>query len=587
MDQVSQIKQKLDIVDVVGSYVPLKKSGRNYKSPCPFHSEKTPSFMVSQELQIYKCFGCGASGDIFSFIQQIEGVDFPSALEQLADRAGIKLEKDQYDPDSGLKKEIYFINDLTAKFYHYLLTKHTLGKVALEYLTVKRGLSLATIDEFLLGYAPDGWDHLYSFMLKKGLKAENLLKAGVTVPRQSGSGSVDKFRARITFPLTSVDGKIVGFTARTLGNNEPKYLNTGETLVFHKTYFLFGLDKNKLNIKKEGATFVEGQMDLISAYQAGIKNVVSVSGTSLTDNQLVQLKRYTNDITFCFDSDTAGVAASYRAVEMAERQNFNIKVALIPSPYKDLDELIKADREAAAKALKASVPVYDYYLVTAIKKHDRNSALGKKLIMDELITLFSRISNPVLLDHYTKLIARELDLSEDSVSSVMRKGATGELPSYDKGSPEEVFIGTKKDSEGYLLALLLKAEVEIAKKYVEKVKPEEYQSEASKVIAEKLAETLEDRKKPININVFMKDFDEETKKTVSDLYMWDIPVLELGDEAKISSEMELTVKRIKSGTTKSSLKALSEEIKLAELEKDSDKIEKLTKKFERLSKGLL
>jgi len=587
MDQISQIKQKLNVVDVVGGYVSLKKAGRNYRGLCPFHSEKTPSFMVSQELQIYKCFGCGAAGDIFDFVEHIEGVDFPAALEQLAERAGVKLEKSDLDPQGGLKKQIFFINELTTRFYQYLLLKHKIGKQALSYLTKDRKLSPGTIKEFSLGYAPDNWDSLYSFLSKKSIKAEDMLAAGVIVQKQSGNGFVDKFRGRVMFPLMGVDGKVIGYTARTLLNREPKYLNTSETPVFHKTFFLFGLDKNKLNIKKEGVIFVEGQMDLISAYQAGIRNVVSVSGTSLTDNQLTLLARYTNDITFCFDADTAGIGASYRAIEMAEKRNFNIKIAVIPPPHKDIDDLIKSNVTEAKRILKESFPVYDFYIMTALKKYDKTSAMGKKSIMDELIPLFSKISNQVLLDHYTKRIASELEMLEDSVTMILKKG---KIEEKDTGSfdPAVNVIAYKKNPEGYLLALLFKSGIDIAKNFAYKVSLEYFQNEDLKTILENLQKFLKDKKKTFNVDVFIKKLDEGKRETASELYLWDLEsVTDTESTDKIAKELDVTVKRIKNEFTRKSLKSLSDEIKMAEMAKETAKVEKLTKKFERLSKGLL
>lgn len=587
MDQVSQIKQKLDVVDVVGSYVSLKKAGRNYRGICPFHSEKTPSFMVSPELQIFKCFGCGAAGDIFNFIEQIEGVDFPTALEQLAEKAGVKLEKSDYDPQNAIKKQIYFINELTAKFYNYLLVKHPAGQPGLDYLKIKRKLNDQTIAEFQLGYAPDNWDSLYKFLVNKGIKADDMLEAGVIVNRQTGGGFVDKFRGRIIFPLKSVDGKVVGFTARTLFDREPKYLNTSETPVFHKTFFLFGLDKNKLEIKKDGAVFVEGQMDLISAWQGGIKNIVSVSGTSLTTNQLTLLARYTNDITFCFDADNAGINASYRAVEMGEKLNFNIKIAVIPAPYKDLDDMVRANQEEAAGHIKNAIPAYDYFIITLLKKYDKNSAIGKKSIMDELVPLFSRITNQVLFDHYSKKIASELGLSEEAVLSVMKKGKTEEQDE-EALYPESKLRAYKQNPEGYFLALVFKSTAEVSQEYVSKVKSEDFLNENLKAVFEPLAEYLEGTKKSVNITTLLKKYDENMQKVVSELYLWDLEgMVDFENIEKVQKELDFAVKRIKMESTKKLLKDLSDEIKIAEMEKNQPKLEKLSKKFERLSKGLL
>ncbi|EKD99763.1 MAG: hypothetical protein ACD_22C00180G0001, partial [uncultured bacterium] len=246
MDQITEIKQKIDIIDLIQGYVPLKKSGRNYKGLCPFHSEKTPSFMVSQELQIFKCFGCGESGDIFKFVEKVEGVDFPQALERLAEKAGIKLEKTSYDPNSDKRKSVYELNNIANKLYQYILLKHPAGKKALDYVKNKRKITDEVIAKFGLGYAPDKWDTLYNALTKKGFKIQDIVNAGLIVPRTSGGGFYDKFRGRVMIPLTELDGKVAGFTGRDVVNKDPKYLNSPETPVFHKSSFLFALDKAKV-----------------------------------------------------------------------------------------------------------------------------------------------------------------------------------------------------------------------------------------------------------------------------------------------------------------------------------------------------
>jgi len=591
MDQVSEIKQKLDIVDVINSYVSLKKSGRNYKAVCPFHSEKTPSFMVSQELQIYKCFGCGAAGDMFNFVEAIEGVDFPKALEILAEKAGVKLIKSEaYDEQSQVKKKIYSINELTAKFYQYILLKQKAGKKALKYLEKERGLKEKTIKEFRVGYAPNTWDTLHKFLSSKGIKDEDMLSAGVIVKRNEAKGYIDKFRGRVVFPLIDVGGKVVGFTGRTIFNHDPKYLNTSDTPVFHKSFFLFGLDMARVNIKKEGVIFVEGQMDVISAFQSGINNIVSISGTALTDNQLAILSRYTQDLTFCFDSDFAGVEASYRAIEMAEKRNFNVKVAILPEPYKDLDDVIRVDPEEAKKVLKNAVPVYDFFVATSLKRNNKATALGKKAIMEDLAPVFSKVSNQVLLDHYAKQISSELNLSIETVFSMFKKGNTNKEEGYEEIEEyDQKFPVQKRRLEGYFISLIFKASLETAKEFVKKIKKEDFLNEGLGEIFEELAIYLENRKTEINIKSFLNKFDEDKQKVVSDLYLWDSEgdgIAEKEDQ-KIAKELSNIVERIKKDSAKRQLQSLSDEIKIAETKRDDKELERLTKRFEKLSKSLL
>ena len=300
MEPKEEIKQKINIVDLVNSYVSVKKSGRNYKGICPFHSEKTPSFMVSPELQIFKCFGCNEAGDIFSFIEKIEGVDFPTALEILAEKANVQSKKrENFDSERKSRKGIIFeINHLTLEYYHFILTKHKIGANALDYVKNKRKLTDETIEKFKIGYAPDSWTSLYDFLTRKKYGVNDLISAGVVVSGNKTGNYIDKFKGRVVFPMTDISGKVVGFMGRTIFDRDPKYLNTSDTEVFQKGTFLYGLDKSRVNIKKEGAIFVEGPMDVISASQAGVENVVASLGTSLTMGQLKVVSRYTKAITF-------------------------------------------------------------------------------------------------------------------------------------------------------------------------------------------------------------------------------------------------------------------------------------------------
>ncbi len=590
-DAVTQIKQKLDIVDVIGSYVSLKKSGRNYKALCPFHNEKTPSFMVSQELQIYKCFGCGVGGDIFNFVEAIEGVDFPRALEILAEKAGVKLVKSKdYDAQSQIKKKIYEINEITTKFYQYMLLKHKVGTRALNYLKKERKLNEDSIKIFRLGYAPDSWNALCGFLRKKGFKEEDLILSGVAVKRSSGNDIIDKFRGRVVFPLINTDNRVLGFTGRTIFDREPKYLNTSETPVFHKSFFIFGLDKNRLNIKKMGAVFVEGQMDVISAYQCGIKNVVCVSGTSLTENQLDILSRYTQDVAFCFDSDFAGIEASYRAIEMAEKKNFNVKAVLIPEPFKDLDDLIKSDANRAKEVIGNPIPIYDFFLTTVLKKYDKRTAIGKKKIMEDLVPIFSKISNRILFDHYVKQISSELEISENTIYSLFKEVPSEREKSYEEFRElEEKSLPQIYGPEGHFISLILKSPIDSAKSAVEKLKKEDFLNGKVAEIFNHLKMYLKDRKTDINIKTFLNKLDEDLKEITSELYLWDFMEEGDGEEGKKVLERELkeVIERIKKDSVRRQLQIISSDIKMAETRKDNKEVERLTKKFEKLSKNLL
>lgn len=588
MDPVEEIKRKINIVDFVGSYVNLKKAGKNYRALCPFHSEKTPSFMVSPELQIFKCFGCNEAGDLFTFHQKIEGIDFVESLRQLAERTGVPLPKGPVDPDRAKKNAIFEMNHLACEFYHYVLTEHKAGKRALEYLKEKRKLKIITIKDFKIGYAPDSWDSLLKFLASKKHSAENQLSAGLVVKKTRGEGYLDKFRGRIVFPLTGIDGKILGFIGRTIFDRKPKYLNTPDTLVFHKSSFIFGLDKAKTDVRKAGAVFVEGSMDVVSAFQAGIKNVVAATGTSLTVGQLKLLSRYTKDITFCFDSDPAGVQAIHRAIELADKEGFNIKVAIIPDEYKDLDEFLVAKPEKVSKFLEDAVNAYDFFLASALKRHDKNDSIGKKKIVEELVEVFGKVSDSVIRDHYTKEIARELNIEERTVASLLseyEEKETKEYISLEEDSLAET-AGLKKSPQEYILALLFKASVEKAQSITYKLAQKDFTDSRLGEIFVGLKNYLSGRKRGFKIEYFISRIDENLREAVDDLYLWDLG--EVSENEKIlEKELDAAFERLKKETAKRELKELGDQIRQAELGGNRKELKELSERFKVLSEKLI
>ncbi|OGC45234.1 DNA primase [candidate division WWE3 bacterium RBG_19FT_COMBO_34_6] len=585
MDPVSQIKQSLDITDVVGSYVSLKKSGKNYKGLCPFHSEDTPSFMVSPEIQIYKCFGCGEGGDMFSFVEKIEGVDFARALELLADKAGIKIEKGYYDPNKEKKIKIHEINNITAKFYNFLLTKHQIGKEGLNYLHEKRKIKDVIIKDFMLGYAPNRWSSLYDFLKKKGFADDDLLLSGVVIKKSSGEGFIDKFRGRIIFPLIAEDGKVVGFNGRDIVGKDPKYLNTAETLVFNKGSFLYGLNKSKLEVKKSGAILVEGPVDVINSCQHGITNVIASSGTALTTIQLKIIARYTQDIYFCFDSDAAGRSAIVRALDLTNSLNFNTHVISIPEPYKDLDEILTKDKKLALQVVKHPVPIYDFYLSDAFKKFDKTTAYGKKQIANFLMPIFSRIKDSVVADHYIKKLAEEIQIREESLRQTTSKNIQDrkEIPENVTGKEENNI--SERSTEEYLLALILKQDLDTMGLTVYKLEASDFQKDTNKDIFSKLVVYIDSKPDEFDIKYFTGSFSEDLKNYILDLYLWDFADT-ASSQVLFEREIEATILRIKKDTIKRELKNISAQIKMAELDNNSEKIKDLSERFSELSKKL-
>lgn len=421
MDQVAQIREKIDIVSIIQEYIPLKKAGRNYKVPCPFHKDKTPSLVVSPERQIWHCFGCGKGGDCFSFLMDYEHIEFPEALRVLADKAGVVLQNRHIDIGVASKKEkIYALNHLASEFYHYLLTKHVLGKKALSYVE-GRGVKAATMKTYMLGFAPFGASLVTYLHKKKKYAMEDLFDAGLASRR--GPDVVDFFQGRLMFPLYDHRGNIIGFSGRVLNNTEKtsKYINTRETLVYHKGLTFFGLNMAKESIKsEETAILMEGEFDVISSFQEGITNAVAVKGTAVTADQVNLLSRFCKKIQLCFDMDKAGQEAVKRSLPLLEQKSLTTTVIVLPNG-KDADESIHTDPVAFKKAIKADTGVYDYLLEKAKTIHDVRSSTGKKEIGDELLPLLSQIGNDIVKEHYLQLLSKTIDTSYESLLKAIEK----------------------------------------------------------------------------------------------------------------------------------------------------------------------
>ena len=442
MDEIAQIKDRLDILEIISSYLTVKKAGVNYKAPCPFHSEKTPSFMISPERQTYKCFGCGEFGDIFTFIEKMEGVDFYNALKILADRAGVKLSpkrirhNDQdYQPDQTTR--MFEINDWAAKVYNKILTDHPKAASARQYLE-KRGLSAETIEEFKIGYAPNSWDFLIKFLGMKKYDEKEVSKAGLLVQRQGG-GFYDRFRGRITFPINNIMGACVGFTTRLLDDNpkEAKYINSAESPIYKKSKIIYGLDRAKMAIKDANlAIVVEGNMDVIACHQAGFKNVVASSGTALTIDQLKILIRYSPDIAFSFDSDNAGQAAMKKAVALALQNDISTKIISLPLNYKDPDEAIKANPKNWSEAVEKAKPSLEHWIDLLIANAKTLDVSTKKNIAREILPIIKIIYSDIEKEHYIKYLSMRLGISGQSLNQTLNK--TKNLISENRNETKEI-----------------------------------------------------------------------------------------------------------------------------------------------------
>jgi len=442
MNTIDQIKQKLDIVEVVSSCVPdLRKSGRNFTARCPFHVEKEPSFFVFPDRQSWHCFGaCATGGDVFSFVMRQEGADFKEALRMLAERAGVSLIQRTFDERETKTDRLKKINEEAAHYFHHQLLHSQAGQRTLSYLA-QREVSEEMIRLFQLGYSTDSWDALRLGLIRTGFLEEELVEAGLLVSKEKGE-TYDRFRNRLMFPIRDTSGRVIGFGARALDDSQPKYLNSPQSLVFDKSSTLYGINLAKSAIRKEDlAVLVEGYMDVIIAHQNGFSNVVASLGTALTEKQVGSIKKLTKNLTLALDADAAGAMATLRGIEVAS-QTFDRKILPLPTsaglvkyedlldaeisimvlpPGKDPDDLIRENPATWSALLHKAAPVIDYTFDVVISEIDMTRAKDKALAADRLLPLIAEIKHPVRQAHYLQKLARLVGVDEQRLALALTR----------------------------------------------------------------------------------------------------------------------------------------------------------------------
>ncbi len=460
MDAVTEVKAKLSVEDVISEYVQLKRAGRNLKGLSPFGNEKTPSFMVSPEKQIWHDFSSGKGGDMFTFIEEVEGLDFRGALELLARKAGVDL--DQFKSSKGTggkqKERLYEVNSLAARFYQAQLKN---SRPALEYLLKKRAFTKDTVLLFKLGYSPNTGDALHTFLKGKGFTDDEMTRAGLVTKRYRGPG--DMFRGRIMVPLSDAQGRVVGFTARQLVDDKdsPKYINTPATLLYDKGRQVYGLHLAKESIRKQGfAVVVEGNLDVIASHQAGVQNVVAAAGTALTEHHLKDLGRYAGDIRFAFDADRAGISATERAIPLAGKVGVNVSIITIPEG-KDPDDLVRQDPKLWLRAIEQHQYAVDWLIDRYKNLLDISTGKGKREFTDVVLEIIRRLSDRVEQDHYVAVLAGIIEVSPDAIRAKLAENPKNsqrlkrpKLETRNQKLETKVEIEQRK-AEQHLLALLL------------------------------------------------------------------------------------------------------------------------------------
>jgi len=421
MEAKEEIRARINIEDVIGEYVQLKRAGRNYKGLSPFSNEKTPSFMVSPDKHIWHDFSSNKGGDVFAFVMEVEGIDFRAALELLARKAGVDLSQFDSKVNKGLaqkKERLYQALDLAAKFYQQSMIRTS---KAVEYVFKKRGLSKEVVQQFRIGYSPVN-DELLRALLKRGFSEYDLRDAGLVVTRRGRPS--DMFRGRMMVPLADRNGRIVGFTARLIDDqpNAPKYINTPQTILYDKGRQVFGLHLAKEAIRRVGyVVIVEGNLDVVSSHQAGIPQVVAAAGTALTEDHLRSLSRLTNDIRLSFDRDKAGIAATERAIGIASKLGLHLSIITTPDGYKDPDEVIQADPKLWLEAIEKPQDAVEWLLDDYATRYDLATAEGKRVATTKALELVGQLQDPVEQEHYMKLVAARTDTSLNALDAKLNK----------------------------------------------------------------------------------------------------------------------------------------------------------------------
>lgn len=572
---IDQVQERTDIVEVISRYVQLKKAGRNYKAPCPFHHEKTPSFIVSQDKQIYHCFGCGAGGNVFSFLMKHENMQFPEVIEMLAEKAGIVLPRDcmRGGQASELDNRLFAINEQACQFFQTNLANDTPAR---EYLA-SRGVAEATVKKFRLGCAQDAWDSLIRYFKTKGTGADILEKAGLAVSNEKG-GHYDRFRNRIIFPIMDLRERTLGFGARVTDSSLPKYINSPETPIYSKGRNLYGLNFSKEAIKKKNhALIVEGYLDFLVPYQAGIQNILATLGTALTVDQVKLLKRFAKTVVIVYDPDEAGQSASLRGLDLFISEDVNVYIAELPSGFDPDSYIRKFGADEFLKLVKSSKNLFDYKFDALSKRFNIDSTHGKAGLVGEMLPTIAKISNAVFKSEMVKKLAQKLSVDEDAVKTELEKVKGSSPERRFTAAPAEVKKDLRK-AETVVVALLLEGGP-----YVDRVLHvltlDEFKNSTVRDIVGAIS-ALHKENKEINPAKLMNLFGSNGEAVA--LISESVSILDiLADRDKA---LEDCIARIKEDNTKERLTMIQEAIRIAHSQKDEDRVHRLVTEYNNLVK---
>jgi DNA primase len=570
-EKVSEIRDRSNLLEVISDYVTLKKTGKHYKGLCPFHSEKTPSFMVNEEKQIFHCFGCGAGGDVFKFLMEIGHFSFPQAVEELAKRYGVKLPSQELSPVQKremAKRDILFqINQTATEYFHDLLVRRKEGEEGRTYLS-RRGVTQKIIEEYRLGYSPDRWDGLVQYLREKKVPLEMAGELGLVFPRKR-EGWYDAYRGRILFPVFDLHQRVIGFGGRKIGEGQPKYLNSPESSLYHKGEILYGLHVAKgYTAEKDCVLLVEGYFDLLTLHQHGLNYSVATLGTALTQQHIRTLKRYTKNLITVFDADSAGVQATLRALPLFLGEEVEGRTITLPGG-EDPDEFLrKRNAEAFEKEVAAAVPLIDFYMDRLMKTYDVKSIDGKVKIAEEGVALIGKMPQKIRQDFYIKSLAEKLDLQASILYGMLQsprqdRAKVGE--DLKKWSTEKTF---PKSEETVLRLMVHYPEM------IRIISPEGILEEFESPVLQRMALELEkfyQKKGTLDLTEALGGLEEDLRKKFYE-FVFEGGSLEGGDREKILKDC---IQKIRGKRMKKDEGELLKKIKDAERQKEGKGLEAL------------
>lgn len=575
---LDDILSRVDIVELISGYIPLKRAGRNFKANCPFHHEKTPSFMVSPDRQIYHCFGCGESGNAFKFLMRYERMEFPEAVETLAKKAGVILPEARINNQQAvsLSTQLYKINELACFFYASNLNLSTGQGQAKDYL-INRGIKEETIKLFKLGVALDKWDALINQLRAKNISLSLLEKAGLVLSKEGG-GYYDRFRNRIIFPIFDIKSRTIGFGARVVDSSLPKYINSPETPVYIKGKNLYGLNFARDAIRQNDyAVVVEGYLDFIIPYQEGLQNIVASLGTAFTEEQALLLKRYTDNVVVVYDGDAAGEMATLRTLDIFIEEGINVKVVSLPIGF-DPDSFVRKNGiDKFREKTNNAENLFDYKLKILKSRYNIKEIEDKAKISSEMLITVNKFKNAVLKSEYIKRLAEELSVKEDALLEELNK-----LKDERVGLSLEK-VGLKRaininPTEKLLIKLMLQ-ESELINRIRQYLEPSDFQDETTSKIVSTIFE-LASQGKSIDRGILINHFgDEDILQVISESVF--MPEVSMEHKEKIVNDC---IQRLKNGKIKLKRQHLHEQIKLAQHLGDDEKLNSLMREFHLLIK---